>query len=148
MIKIKYKPLFFNTRKLRLLVDEAAIRSMSRFGAYVRTTARRSIRKRKKPSLPGKPPSSHTGLLKRFIWFGYDPARRSVAIGPAKLNLPGETPHVLEHGGRNVTTVKYKRKSGPKKSKRIVKVRPRPFMQPALEENREQLPKIFRDSIR
>lgn len=129
------------------MVDAASIRSLSRFGAYVRRTAKQSIRKRKKPSMPGKPPSSHTGLLKKFIWFGYDPSRRSVVIGPAKLRLLGETPHVLEHGGRNVTTVKYGR-SKSKRSKRIVKIKARPFMQPALEKNRPELPKLFRDSIK
>ena len=148
MIRFKFKALYFNTQKVRTMVDAATIRSLSRFGAYVRRSAKQSIRRRKKPSLPGKPPSSHTGLLKNFIWFGYDPKRRSVVIGPAKLRLPGETPHVLEHGGRNVTTVKYKRKGKRKKSKRIVKIKARPFMQPALEKNRPELPKLFKDSIK
>ena len=52
----------------------------------VRTTARHSIHKRKRTIAPGEPPSSHTGLLRRFIFFGYDRERRSVVIGPARLN--------------------------------------------------------------
>jgi hypothetical protein len=82
---------------------------LSKFGAYVRTAAKSSIRKRKRASAPGSPPSSHTGLLKRFIYFGYDTAARSVVIGPVPLNqvsftedmrpVRGTVPESLEYGG-------------------------------------------------
>jgi len=103
----------------------------------VRTTARSSIRRRKVVSRPGQPPSSHTGLLKRFIFFGYDPARHSVVIGPVALaRSDGKAPSLLEHGGMS-------RRAG-----RAVRYRRRPFMGPAMTKELPGLPKLWRDSVR
>ena len=74
----RVKGLFFDSKKVVNATTRAERKVLSRFGAYVRRSARSSIRKRKKVSEPGKPPSSHTGLLKRFIFFAYDPGRKSV----------------------------------------------------------------------
>ena len=59
----------------------------------MRKTARRSIRKRKSWSDAWKPPSSHTGLLKDFIFYSYDPHHDSVVTGPVKLR--GQSPYGL-----------------------------------------------------
>ncbi|MEZ6193753.1 MAG: hypothetical protein R3C45_21125, partial [Phycisphaerales bacterium] len=93
--------LFFDKKTVRDKVDVGTRRVLSRFGAFVRRTARSSIRKRKRISKPGEPPSSHIGLLKKFIFFGYDPSARSVVIGPVRLSQKGrgEAPALLEHGG-------------------------------------------------
>jgi len=80
-------------------LDKAARDILSRFGAFVRRTAKSSIRKRKRISAPGKPPSSHTGLLKNFIFFGYDATKQSVVVGPIRLNTRVNAPEVLEYGG-------------------------------------------------
>ena len=142
MIDLKLKKLFFDTRKVRNSVDQATRRVLSRFGAFVRRTARSSIRKRKKISAPGQPPSSHTGLLKRFVWFGYEPHRRSVVIGPARLTQGGrgEAPENLEYGGM-ATVIRQERK-------RRARIRPRPFMRPAFEKERKQLPSLWANSIK
>jgi len=142
MIRFEMTQLFFDTRKVRRAVDVGTRRVLSKFGAFVRRTARSSIRKRKKPSSPGSPPSSHTGLLKRFIWFGYEPARRSVVIGPARLTQKGrgEAPSLLEYGG----SAKLERRGKRKRAK----VRARPFMGPAFEKEQPKLPAIWRDSVR
>ena len=105
----------------------------------VRRTARSSIRKRKRTSEPGKPPSSHTGLLKKFIFFGYDPRRDSVVIGPVRLTQKGrgEAPSLLEYGGN--TSVEHR---GQRKRARV---RARPFMGPAFEQEQPKLPAIRRD---
>ena len=87
MISFKPGVLMFNTKAIRNHVDRATRKVLSKFGAFVRQTAKRSIRKRKSASPPGSPPSSHIGLLKRFIWFGYEPNKRSVVIGPARLSI-------------------------------------------------------------
>ena len=101
-MKIKdAKGLFFDRQGVAKKVDSATKRALSKFGAYVRQTAKTSIRKRKSVSKPGDPPRSHSGLLKRFIFFGYEPQKRSVVIGPTKLNrstLSGA--EALEHGGQ------------------------------------------------
>ena len=134
----KAKGLFFDSKAVIRQTDKATRRVLSKFGAFVRTRARSSIRKRKRPSAPGQPPSSHTGLLKRFIYFVLEPSRKSVVIGPTKLNKPGGIPEVLEYGGR----------SRPRPKARRVVYAARPTMRPAFEAERPQLPSLWRDSIR
>jgi len=142
MIRMDMKRLFFDRKGVRNKMDSATRRVLSRFGAFVRRTARSSIRKRKHPSTPGKPPSSHTGLLKKFIFFGYEPTKRSVVIGPARLshNGKGEAPRLLEHGGTG--TVKRKQK------RTIARIRARPFMGPAMTKEESKLPQMWRDSVK
>lgn len=142
MIGMDVKKLFFDTKAVRSKVDAATRRVLSRFGAFVRRTARSSIRKRKRISKPGDPPSSHTGLLRRFIWFGYEPDRNSVVIGPVRLtgNRRGKAPSVLEHGG----TIMLERNG----QRTPAQVRPRPFMGPAFEKEQPKLPAMWRDSIK
>ena len=141
MIGFKPGVLMFNTKAIRNHVDRATRKVLSKFGAFVRQTAKRSIRKRKAASPPGSPPSSHTGLLRRFIWFGYEPGKRSVVIGPARLSDKGrgEAPSLLEYGGS--TTLKRQGK------RRRTRIRARPFMGPAFEKESTKLPALWRDSI-
>jgi hypothetical protein len=129
--------LFFDKKAVRDKVDAGTRRVLSKFGSFVRRTARSSIRKRKRISHPGEPPSSHIGLLKKFIYFGYDPASRSVVIGPVRLsqNGRGEAPALLEHGGPA------------KVGKQRAKYKPRPYMGPAFEKEQPKLPAMWRDSI-
>lgn len=137
--------MFFDRKAVTSRVDKATRRVLSKFGAFVRTTARRSIRprKRKAPSPPGQPPTSRIGLLKRFIFFGYDPQKRSVVIGPERLNQKGrgEAPRLLEHGGIGTVVDRTgQRVKG--------KYRPRPFMGPAFAKEQPKLPQMWRDSVR
>jgi len=142
MIRFEITKLFFDKKAVRDKVDAGTRRVLSKFGAFVRRTARSSIRKRKKTSQPGSPPSSHTGLLKKFIFFGYEPAKRSVVIGPVRLSQKGrgEAPSLLEYGGSTKVEHRGKRKRA--------KVRPRPFMGPAFEKEQPKLPAMWRDSVR
>lgn len=142
MSGMRIKELFFDRKAVIDRVDKATRKVLSRFGAFVRQTARKSIRKRKKTSAPGSPPSSHTGLLKRFIFFGFDPQKSSVVIGPQRLSQKGrgDAPALLEHGGK--TTLK-------RRGKRVkAKVRQRPFMGPAFEKEQPQLPALWRNSVK
>ena len=142
MIGFEITRLFFDKKAVTRRVDRTTRRVLSRFGAFVRRTARSSIRKRKRTSEPGKPPSSHTGLLKKFIFFGYDPRRDSVVIGPVRLSQKGrgEAPSLLEYGGN--TRVEHR---GQRKRARV---RARPFMGPAFEQEQPKLPAMWRDSIK
>jgi len=134
------KGLFFDRPVVTNAVDRAQKKVFAKFGAFVRQTARTSIRKRKAISEPGQPPSSHTGLLKRNIFFVYSPESRSVVIGPILLNKETDAPRLLEHGD----TVVRKRRS-----KRVrMKYRARPFMGPAFEKEQEQLPTLWRNSVK
>ena len=139
------KGFFFDAPKVIRAVDRTTRQVLSKFGAFVRTAARSSIRKRKRASAPGQPPSSHTGLLKRFIYFGYDPHQQSVVIGPTKINAQGQDiPHVLEYGGPSAVV---RRRRG-KRTSRTVTVAARPFMHPALEKELPKMPAMWRDSVK
>ena len=139
---IRFKDYFFDSAKVIKRTDRATRRALSKFGAFVRRTSKQSIRKRKKTSAPGKPPSSHTGLLKKFIFFGYDARNKSVVIGPERLsqNKRGDAPSVLEYGG----SIKVKRRG----QNRSVKIKQRPFMGPAFEKEKQNLPSIWKNSIK
>jgi hypothetical protein len=141
MIGFDIKRMFFDRQAVISKVDAATRRVLSKFGAFVRRSAKSSIRKRKKPAPPGQPPSSHTGLLKKFIFFGYDADRRSVVIGPTRLNQKGrgEAPPLLEYGGKATLVRRGKKKH--------VTYQARPYMGPAFEKEKPQLPAMWRGSI-
>ncbi len=144
MIDLRIKAMFFDRPKVQRTVDRAKRRSLSRAGAFIRQRARTSIRRRKRTSRPGEPPTSHTGLLRRFILFGYDRRSDSVVVGPVGFRR-SRAPNVLEFGGR--TTVAAGRR-GRQKKKRTVRIAARPYMRPALEKERSQLPAVWRNSVR
>ena len=146
MIRMDITQMFFDRPKVFRKVDSATRRVLSRFGAFVRRTARSSIRKRKKISQLGRPPSSHTGLLKRFIFFGYEPKRRSVVIGPARLKQKiGDAPESLEYGGTSTIVEGFRRR---RRRKRRIRITARPFMGPAFEKEKPQLPAMWRSSVK
>ena len=139
------KGLFFDSKKVIDATTKAERKVFSRFGAFVRRAARSSIRRRKRVSEPGKPPSSHTGLLKRFIFFAYDLGRRSVVIGPARLSGKiGDAPRALEYAGKSKVVA---RRRG-QRVIRTVTIRARPFMGPAFKQEKPKLPAMWRDSVR
>ncbi len=143
MLDLRIKQMFFDRPKVRRAVDAARRRVLSKAGAFIRQTARTSIRKRRGTSKPGQPPHSHVGLLRRFILFGYDRQSESVVIGP--VGIRGSTaPRVLEQGG---TTTVTRRRRG-KRTERRVRVAARPYMNPALEKERPKLPELWRNSVK
>jgi len=144
MIDLNIKKMFFDRPKVQRAADKAKRGVLSKAGAFIRQTARTSIRKRKKASPPGNPPHSHVGLLKRFIFFGYDKQSESVVVGPAKLTNSTDAPHTLEFGG--TTTVESRRRG--KKTKRRARIQKRPFMGPAMEKELPKFPDLWRNSIR
>jgi hypothetical protein len=145
MIRMVTKQMFFDRKAVTSRLDRATRKVLSRFGAFVRTGARHSIRKRKAISEPGEPPSSHTGLLRKFIFFGYDRDRRSVVIGPQRLNQKvGDAPHALEYGGTS-TVVEGLRS---RRKKRRIRIAARPFMGPAFERENPKLPAMWAASIK
>lgn len=102
------KTLFFDSHRVLASVDVATRQALSKTGAYVRTRARSSIRRRKKASPPGRPPSDHGGALKRLLLFAFDPAAFSTVVGPVKFGggvQAPRAPRALEAGG-DVTRVR------------------------------------------
>jgi hypothetical protein len=165
---------FFDSPRVLAGVDRARRRVLSRFGAFLRTAARSSIRKRKGASAPGKPPSSHTGILRRFLFFAWDPFARSVVVGPAAVNqvffggdgkplAGGTVPEVLERGG-SIHVLEWLRRGqwsrvDLRRRRRIasenyptrlrrVSIAARPYMGPALEQERPRLAELWRDSVK
>lgn len=102
------RKVFFDRAAVRNAVDRADRIALSRIGAFVRRRARTSLRRRKKTSSPGQPPSVHASgrdSLKTIL-FGYEASRHSVVVGPVKLNQASRTssgrmtiPQLHEFGG-------------------------------------------------
>ena len=135
------KRAFFDAPRVVAATTVAERAVLSRFGAYVRQRARSSIRQRAGTSSPGTPPFSHTGLLKRFLFFAFDTERRSVVIGPVRLNNKrGDAPPLLERGGSAMRVRRGQTVS--------CSYAPRPFMRPAFDRELSKLPPLWRDSIR
>jgi len=149
MIDLRIKDMFFNAKAVTGAVDRATRRVLSRFGAFVRTTAQHSIRKRKTVSRPGQPPSSHVGTLRRLIFFGYDPAKKSVVIGPTPFG-DGKAPELLEQQHVSGTTMRTRItvKQRGKVQTVWAAFKSRPFMGPALEQEKPKLPDGWRNSVR
>jgi hypothetical protein len=131
---------FFDRERIMKSVDAATRKNLSKWGAFVRKDARGSLRRRKKISRPGQPPSVHykgsggadDGL--KAIFFSYDEAQKSVVAGPVRFNRKSTptVPELMEHGGTSKTG-RY-----PK----------RPFMAPAAERTNQSLEKLWKNSIR
>jgi len=143
MIDMRIKELFFDRPKVEQAVDKAKRQVHSKVGAFIRTTARTSIRKRKGTSPPGSPPYSHEGSLRRLILFGYDRSSDSVVVGPVGFRQ-GTAPNVLEFGG--TTTVVRKRRG--RVNARRTRIDKRPYMGPALEKEAPKLPRLWAGSVR
>ena len=139
------KELFYDRKAVMGAVDKGVRAVLSKFGAFVRQRARSSIRKRKAVSRPGQPPASHAGMLKRLIFFGYDPGKRSVVIGPTPFGA-GTAPELLEQEHVAGTTKKVRQKDTRGKTVTMT-YKARPYMGPAFEQEKPNLPDLWRGSI-
>jgi len=143
VITMRIKDMFFDRAAVVRAVDGAKRKVLSKAGAFIRTAARTSIRNRKGSAPAGKPPHSHEGSLRRLILFGYDKAADSVVVGPVGFKK-SVAPNVLEYGGDTVVL----RRRGGRLTSQKVKIAARPYMTPALEQERPKLPLLWRNSIR
>jgi hypothetical protein len=98
MFYLKVKQSFFDKDPVIRALDRADRSILSRIGAFIRTRARSSMRRRKKSAAAGQPPSVHVGDLRQRLYFGYDVATRSVVVGPVKFGS-GDVPNLMEFGG-------------------------------------------------
>lgn len=125
---------FFDRNAILAMMDKKTASALSRFGYFTMRDARQRLRKRKSSSKPGQSPSIWTshgadagaGFTLRMIFFYFDRYRRSVIIGPVKLNGASRStisvPQVLEEGGMVYPN-----------NRRGVRLRPRPYMRPAFD---------------
>lgn len=90
-------------QKLNQRVKVGKSRAIFRVAAYIRTSAKRSMRLRSGPSQAPAPPHAHTKAGLRAIEFAVDPSLESAIVGPVKF--PGSNffdspvPHIHEFGG-------------------------------------------------
>jgi hypothetical protein len=135
----KVKTLFFDKPAVVAAVDKATRKVLNRIGGMIRLTARRSIKKApngKSASKPGKPPLSHTGLLRNYIYYSFDPQARSVVVGPVALRAKGKNvPHTLEYSGN--TKIRNKN----------IHIAARPYMGPALAVNKSRMAAVWKNSV-
>lgn len=143
MIDFRIKDLFFDRGPIMRAVDKARRAALSKAGAFIRTTARNSMRRCKGSAPPGQPPHVHRGTLRRLIFFGYDRASDSVVVGPVGFRK-STAPNVLEFGGS--TKVKTRRRG--RFVTQRARVETRPYMGPALAKERPKLPRMWAGSIR
>lgn len=91
--------------------------NLNAVGYLISTIAKGLIKRGRQKSLPGQPPTTRRGLIRRAIRYEVAADRKSVVIGPAS-SLAGTAGQPHEHGGR------YRGGRFPQ----------RPFMGPALQE--------------
>ena len=108
---------FFNSDNVKKHLRNVEKAVLNRFGAYVRKMSRNSQKyvpankmgSKGYHSAPYTAPHAHTKQGIRYgnynIVYGYDPARRSVVIGPRKMPRNDYVPQRLEYG-RTETNVK------------------------------------------
>lgn len=121
--------LFFDKGPVARALDAKTRKVLSKFGAYVRRGAQRSMRTRRGPAPPGRPPHAHgRRQLRKFLFFYYDPRKKSVVVGPVPLPRTARRmiPMTHEYGGTipRVRLGRLGRKSGGRYPAR-------PYMRPA-----------------
>jgi len=138
MIDMSYKLDFFDRAAIKNLADKVVRKGLSKFGAFVRRRARSSIRKSKKISEPGKPPRAHSPEPNlRTIVFAYERHKQEVVVGPVLLRSKAQStdpvPGLQEHGRKTTLVRETKRRT----TRRVIRIRPRPFMGPAMQKEVE-----------
>lgn len=101
--------LFFDKKHVQDRLGKAKAKAMGRSLAYIQRTAQNSMRRRKKASDPGDPPSRHFGGRDQGlgrIWFFYEEQAERGIVGPIKFRsgmrsnwiMPRPVPSTLEFG--------------------------------------------------
>ena len=169
VMTMRVKELFFDRAVVRDRMSRANRRALSKAGAFIRRRARSSLRRRKKPSAPGQPPSVHTSdrvATLRNILFAYEPESESLVVGPVRLqrstllgpDLGSDTvPQIHEFGAtvqvREVQVGRQWRLRAKRgQTTHQVRVRSvlypeRPFMGPALDAERDHIPDAWSGSV-
>ena len=143
----EFKGGFFDAEPVLKEMDRVQKKTLSRFGAFARTRMKSSLRYTSGKSRPGQPPHVHKRLgfnklkrdrktgatkkqpvspLRELVFFAYDPATKSVVVGPVRFGgAGGIVPGLLEHGGAGTF------KDGETGEIKRGVWAPRPFVRPA-----------------
>jgi hypothetical protein len=113
-IRFNSKRFFFDREVVIQAVGRATATAMSKAGAFIRRRAQTSMRYRQygKASTPlVQPPFAHQPkpFLRKYLYFAYSPFKRSLIVGPVKLDavyfnhsgepVTGTVPSIHEFGG-------------------------------------------------
>lgn len=104
MITFKRTKISFDRLFDRLSKDERLRKDPLIKGAvYVKRTAERSMRRRKKPSKPGEPPSARTdrprgGAMRNLMVAEWDAGTKTVVVGPKAIHPRPHIPALHEFG--------------------------------------------------
>ncbi len=104
-LDVTLKRFFYDRESVRRKLDDKRLKALRKAGAVLRLRARRKLRRRKRPSRPGEPPSVHAegsfATLKN-IQFGFDTVAEAAIVGAIKIPAKAGSepaPGVMEHGG-------------------------------------------------
>jgi len=174
-LKLDKSRFFLDSSKLLAKVDAAKRKNLSFSGAVLRRSAQESMRYRNKPAPAGQPPSAHKEgkgpLLRKRLFFAFEPATESVVVGPEALSgAKADAPELMERGGtaqrsyyrtsRSGRTLKSpaakaafvrKIRAGTIRRERVKKsitVAARPFMGPTLARNQTKLQGVWADTVK
>lgn len=157
MFSAKIRNSFFDPSPINKRASERFGKAMARIGGYVRTTAARSMRRRKTPSAPGSPPSARAGQIRNLMAFAVL-GWRNVIVGPKrfqpKRGAAAVTPRLHEEGGqvREPGSLYFFRRKRRKSGQRpfqavfvrgVLRYAERPFMQPALQITKSKFAQYF-----
>lgn len=106
---------FFDAAQVIKRIDDGERRRLGRIGAYIRNAARWSLRRRKKTSEAGSPPSVHSRdayATLRNILYAYQASSHSVIVGPVGIGrkVQGLTVPEIHEFGATVRLKQYQRK--------------------------------------
>ena len=110
----------------------------------VRSFGKKSrVRNRQGTAPAGEAPFQHLGLMARFLFFSFDPERKSVVVGPVRLSQnTGTTLQALEYGGPSMVFDPIG------KVRRSVTISKHATMGPAMAAELPGLPALWRNSVR
>ncbi len=146
-LTMKVTDRFFDRPAVLKRADRAKVNVLRRQSGLIAKIAKRSIRRRKKSSKPGQPPSAHakqTPNLKTIL-YALEDGGQSAVVGPLGFNQKADVPHKLEFGG-NVDIISAGGRRTRKKL-RTVTIQPRPFMAPAEATARDKYAPLFAGQI-
>lgn len=133
------KAVFFDSQRVMKEMDARTRKALSRFGAFVRQTARKSLEESPASAASGNAPFIHGPKLPKSILFAADLDEGSVVIGPILFNKKSGylVPEVLEEGGTVMARVQGWATVGDARQKVMRMIRkhfgPHPFMKPAFD---------------
>ena len=118
------KKFFFDTKLVESTVDRATKNALGKMGAFIRQTARKSMRHKKTKPAPGAPAKKSPDKINlRFILYNYEPKTNSVVVGPVKLSRR-KVANLMEFGGTVETTFR----TGRVVRRKRARYRARPFL--------------------